>query len=191
MEEREAIQRMRRGEIGGLEEIVRRYQIPALRTAYLVTRDLQLAEDVVQAGFLQAYERIGQFDLARPFGPWFMRSLVNAAIKAAVRAERSVSLDDEPNSLDALTGSDSRTKPEVALELAETRRAVLEALAFISPKQRAVVVLRYYLDLSEVDIAEYLAVPRGTVKSRLHDARKRLRMLLARDVAPHPSELED
>lgn len=157
-----------------------------MRAAYLVTHDPQLAEDVVQTAFLQAYERIRQFDSARPFGPWFLRSLVNAAVKAAVRAERSVSLDGEPEGRwEALIGSDPNAEPEVALERAEARRAVRDALARLSPNQRAAIVLRYYLELSEADMAQRLAVPRGTVKRRLYDARERLRVLLGREVLPH------
>ena len=73
MEERQAIERMRRGDIGGLELLVRQYQVRALRAAYLVTHDVALAEDVVQTAFVKAYERIKQFDPERPFGPWQRR----------------------------------------------------------------------------------------------------------------------
>jgi RNA polymerase sigma factor (sigma-70 family) len=95
MEEQDAIARLRRGGIGGLEWLVRCYQTPALRAATLVTRDRPLAEDVVQAAFLRAYERIGQFAPDRPFGPWFRRSVVNAAARAAARQARQVSLDGD------------------------------------------------------------------------------------------------
>ena len=92
MEEREAIARLNRGDIAGLETLVRQYQVQAVRTAYLITRDRALAEDIVQAAFLRVYERIGQFDTKRPFGPWFLRSVVNDAIKAATRHEHQVYL---------------------------------------------------------------------------------------------------
>jgi RNA polymerase sigma-70 factor, ECF subfamily len=55
-----------------------------VRAACLITRDVALAEDVVQEAFLQAYRSIRHFDLSRPFGPWFMRSVVHAAVKAAL-----------------------------------------------------------------------------------------------------------
>jgi RNA polymerase sigma-70 factor (ECF subfamily) len=192
MDERDAVARLRQGDIGGLEELVRLYQVQALRATYLVTRDRQLAEDVVQAGFLKAYERIGQFDMTRPFGPWFLRSLINAAIKAAVRAERTESFDRQPRvRIESLTERDGRVEPEAAFEQAETRQAVLSALTALSPMHRAVIVLRYYLDMSEADIAQRLDVPRGTVKRRLHDARERLRGLLNRDAVPQRPLRED
>jgi RNA polymerase sigma-70 factor (ECF subfamily) len=72
MDERGAIERLQNGDVSGLELLVRRYQVRAVRTAYLVTRDQSLAEDVVQAAFVKAYERIGQFEARRSFGPWFL-----------------------------------------------------------------------------------------------------------------------
>jgi RNA polymerase sigma-70 factor (ECF subfamily) len=195
MDELEAVRRMKHGDISGLEAIVRRYQVPALRAVYLITRDLPLAEDVVQEGFLRAYERIGQFDVSRPFGPWFLRSVVNAAIKVAVRAERTVPLHaDRAGRVPRWAIGDRSGDPVTALERAETRLAIVDALAALSPGQRAVVVCRYYLDLSEADTARNLAVPPGTVKRRLHDARARLRAMLNRGhggPVSHSSRQED
>ncbi|HMA33873.1 MAG TPA: sigma factor, partial [Chloroflexia bacterium] len=92
MEEAETIARLRRGDIGGLEGLVRCYQAQAVGAAFLVCRDAAQAEDIVQAAFIRAYERIGQFDAARPFGPWFLRSVVNDALKAVARRERRAPL---------------------------------------------------------------------------------------------------
>ena len=181
MEEREAIARLKRGDIGGLEALVRQYQVQAVRTAYLIARDRALAEDIVQAAFLRAYERIGQFDAGRPFGPWFLRSVVNDAVKAAACCERQVSLEagseGEGASLAALL-ADPGPGPADLLEAAETREAVWAALGRLPPAQRAAIVQRYYLGLSEAEMADELACPPGTVKWRLHAARKRLRALL-------------
>ena len=183
MEEQDAIMRLKQGDIAGLEALVRRYQVQAVRTAYLVTRDLPLAEDIVQAAFLRAYERIGQFDAARPFGPWFLRSVVNDAVKAARRYERQVPLGDcEDRSGDQVsladTLADQGAGPADLLEAAELRQAVWQALGQLPPSQRAVIVLRYYLELNESEMADALACPKGTVKWRLHAARGRLRTLL-------------
>ncbi|MDI7278277.1 MAG: sigma factor, partial [Anaerolineae bacterium] len=69
MEEHEAIARLRQGDIGGLEALVRGHQLGGLRAAYLILRDRDLAEDIVEDAFLRAYERIDQLDPQRPFGP--------------------------------------------------------------------------------------------------------------------------
>lgn len=184
MEEREAIARLKRGDISGLEALVRRYQLPAVRASYLVTREPALAEDVVQSAFLRAFERIEQFDAGRPFGPWFLRSVVNAA-KTAARQVRPVSLDALEEQARGPGGgpppgglTDRGPSPEAAIERAETTEAVRVVLDRLSPVQRAVIVQRYYLEWSEAEMAAALACPPGTIKRRLHAARQRLRTLL-------------
>jgi RNA polymerase sigma-70 factor (ECF subfamily) len=173
IDEQEAVARLQRGDIGGLELLVRRYQEPALRAAVLVCRDAALAEDLVQAAFVRAYERIGQFDARRPFGPWFIRGVVNDALKAVTR-RRQVPLDPAGLETPAAPGDD----PEARLAAAETREAVWAVLDELTPPQRAAIVLRYYADLSDAEIAQMLDCPPGTVRRRLHDARRRLRRLL-------------
>ncbi len=175
MEEQKAIARLKRGDIGGLKALVHKYQVQAVRTAYLITRDRALAEDTVQAAFLRACERIGQFDAGRPFGPWFLRSVANDAVKSVTRSKRQISL--ETGSLADLL-ADPNPGPAQVAEAADLRQTVWDALGKLPPAQRAAIVLRYYLGLSEAEMASELACPPGTVKWRLHAARKRLRRLL-------------
>lgn len=174
MEEREAVERLKRGDIGGLEMLVVSHQLRVLRTAYLITQDNALAEDIVQAAFLRAYERIGQFDARRSFGPWFMRSVVNDALKAARRSARQTSLDSD---FSRQLADPSPGPPERA-ERAHLRAEVQQALDQLPVPQRAVIVLRYYLSYSVSEMAQALDIPPGTVKWRLHQARQRLRTLL-------------
>lgn len=182
MRESEAIARLKRDDIRGLEGLVRVYGVQAVRAAYLVCRDRALAEDVAQAAFLRAYERIGQYDSSRPFGPWFLRSVVNDARKAAMRRERDLPLEatgceeNEPPAPDV--------SPDNLIIEGETSEAIWEALGKLTAGQRSAIVLRYYLDLSESEMSERLAVPPGTVKSRLHAARGRLRRLLPAWLVP-------
>lgn len=181
MNERQAVARLKRGDISGLELLVRLYQVRAVRAAYLIVRDRPLAEDIVQAAFVRAYERIHQFDSARSFGPWFLRSVVNDAIKSAGRRERLVPLESMMDDRDDTSGylpADPGLGPEELVEQAESREAIWAALGGLSPAQRAVIVQRYFLDLSEAEMAEELDCPTGTVKWRLHAARTRLRTLL-------------
>ena len=177
---RAAVDRLRRGDIGGLETLMLHYQVRALRAAHLISRDPALAEDVVQEAFLRAYERIEQFDAARPFGPWFLRVVVNIAVKAATRQRRQVPLPwpaaggrEAPADL-----ADTRPGPVEIVEQAESARALWAALGHLSPAQRAAVVQRYYLGLGEAEAAVATGCPPGTIKWRLHAARARLRELL-------------
>jgi RNA polymerase sigma-70 factor (ECF subfamily) len=177
MNEHKAIARLKQGDIGGLETLVRAYQVRAVRAAALITHDRALAEDLVQAAFIRAYERIHQFDETRPFGPWFLRSVVNDAVKAASRRRPQIALDGAPPD-DPIALADPLPGPEELLERAETEQAIWDALALLPPEQRAAVVLRYYLGLSDAEIAQQQACPPGTIKWRLHAARDRLRGLL-------------
>jgi RNA polymerase sigma-70 factor (ECF subfamily) len=181
MDEREAVKRLKQGDIRGLETLVQTHQLRAIRAAYLVIGDRGAAEDVVQSAFLRAYERISQFDAARPFGPWFMRSVMNDAIKAAVRARRYTTLEpeeDKPLSEIPNLLIDPGPKPEELLEAAETREAIFAALQRLTPAQRAAIVQRYYLEMSEAEMSHSQARARGTIKAHLHAARERLRTLL-------------
>ncbi len=177
MDERRAIERLKRGDIGGLEALVRSHQTRAVRAAYLICRDRALAEDVVQAAFVRTYEKIARFDAERAFGPWFMKIVVNDAIKAASRRERMIQFqqgEEDPVSLLV----DPQSGPYELAEEAEERRRVWAALEKLPPAQRAVVVQRYYLGMSEAEMTESETSPPGTIKWRLHAARKRLSKLL-------------
>jgi RNA polymerase sigma-70 factor (ECF subfamily) len=192
MEERRAIARLKRGDIGGLEPLVRRYQLSALRAAILITRDRAMAEDLVQEAFLRAFERIDQFDASRPFGPWFLRMVVNDAIKMVMRRGSAPSLD-APDAVGATLAERivaPASDPLALLERAETVGEVAAALARLPAAQRAAIVQRYYLDMGEEAMAVASAVPAGTVKSRLHAARQRLRHLLGHGVVAGPEERE-
>lgn len=178
MQESEAIARLKNGDISGLETLVELYQVQALQAAYLTTGDYPLSEDIVQTAFLRAYKYIHRFDTSRPFGPWFLRAVVNSA-HTALTARRDLSLEaqfDETGDLAHLPTLDPNV--EELLDAAETREEILVALEMLSPGQRAAVVMRYYLELSDSEVAHRLSVPPGTVRRRLHDARRRLRSLL-------------
>jgi RNA polymerase sigma-70 factor (ECF subfamily) len=173
-DERRALQRLKRGDIEGLEFLVRAYQLQATRTAYLIVRDRALAQDIVQNAFVRVFERIAQFDSRRPFAPWFLKLVVNDARKAALRRQRESPLPDP--TAGALV--DRGISPERAWEQAETAAEIWVALGLLTPDQRAAIVQRYYLELSEHEMAVCTARPRSTVKARLHAARERLRTML-------------
>ncbi|MCA9905904.1 MAG: RNA polymerase sigma factor, partial [Anaerolineae bacterium] len=116
--------------------------------------------------------------------PWFMRIVVNQALQAMQRARRELSLDGARSTADDDVKTladwlyDPAPPPDTAVEQAELKRQVRQALTALAPEERAAVVMRYYLDFSEREIAEALDRPTGTVKWRLHEARKQLRVLL-------------
>jgi len=180
MHEEEAIQRLKTGDITGLEELVLLHQVAAVRAATLITRDRSLAEDVVQAAFLRVYERIDQFDTTRQFFPWFLRIVTNDAIKATRRREKSVSIDraSKNGGWKSAGWFDDTPGPEAIAEKGDVRAAVRQALDTLRPEQRAVIVQHYYLDLSDSEIAKQMKCPPATVRWRLYAARRRLYRLL-------------
>ncbi len=178
-DEQAAITRLRRGDVQALDALVLRYQVQVVRAAFLITRDRGAAEDAAQTVFVRLIERIQQYDPRRPFAPYLYRSVIHEAIKIAQKRERDLSLDAETDGVtlaDLLP--DWTHDPASEFERAEVRRAVWSALGKLPPKQRAVAVMRFYLEWSEAEIAAALNVPVGTVKWRLHDARARLHKLL-------------
>jgi RNA polymerase sigma-70 factor (ECF subfamily) len=177
MDELQAIRCLKEGDIGGLEVLVSLYQVRAARTAYLITQDPALAEDVTQEVFLQAYRSIRHFDQARPFGPWFMRSVVHAAVKAAQRNSRQAAPNSQGQTLEELLTDDASVEDQV--EQTGFQDQVAAALQALPPRQRAVVVQRYFLEMSEKEMADELETAPGTVKWLLHVARTRLRSLLS------------
>jgi RNA polymerase sigma-70 factor, ECF subfamily len=183
-QERAALQRLKRGDINGLAALVQAYQVKAVRAAYLITGDHAQAEDVVQAAFVRVYERIRQYDEQRPFAPWFMRIVANDALLVLRRTRRLTSLDNSGADMDDTSFAellpDMTASPESTLETAEMRAAVWQALEQLTPEQRTLIVLRYFADLSERELAEEMNAPKGTIKWRLHAARQQLRGLLGR-----------
>jgi RNA polymerase sigma-70 factor, ECF subfamily len=176
MDDSQAIRRLKHGEVGALETLVLRYQEKAIRTAFLITHDEALAHDIVQEAFLQMYRRIGQFDETRPFEPYFLRSVVNASLNAVKATAKQISLDDDLSQVEYLLSQAASAETEV--ESRQFRAEILSALSMLHPRQRAVVIQRYYLEMSEKETSAALNIPVGTVKWLLNEARTKLRGLL-------------
>lgn len=177
MEDLQAIRRLKRGDIGGLECLIARCQGKALRTAFLITHDESMAEDVVQEAFVCFYEHVQYFDETRPFEPYFIRSVVNAALNWIKREEKSRSFGEE-DTTEVESLLEQAASVEEQIEFNTLKWQIGEALAKLPPRQRAVIVQRYYLEMSEKEMSEALDAPPGTVKWLLNAARTGLRSLL-------------
>ena len=182
MDDLEAIRLLKSGNLRGLEALMERYQLKAARAAFLITHDKAVAEDVVQETFIRILDRIHQFNSSQPFEPYLIRSVINASLNAVRGDKRLASLDDE-NELQNLL--DRAASVELQVEFAQLQQQIVEALSKLSPRQRAVIVQRYYLDMSERDMALTLDAAPGTVKWLLNAARDRLRHLLGQKGEPN------
>lgn len=180
MDELEGIELLKKGDLNGLEPLVEKYYFPAIRSSYLIVQDSDLAEDIVQSTFLSASRKINQLASGR-FGPWFLRSVVNASIKVAKRQSRLIPLNDQEdegiqNVKEWLL--DRQPLPEMVLEARELRQQVMKALRLLTPNQRGVVVSKYYLEMSAAEMSVSLHAPVSSIKWWLHTARRKLRQYL-------------
>jgi RNA polymerase sigma-70 factor (ECF subfamily) len=158
--------RCREGDRDAFDEVVSRYGLQVLRTARLIVRDEQLAEDVTQETFIRAWRNLHGLRDEDP-GPWLLRIATNESISAWRRRHR----------FEALAQRFARLGPESAKPSSEDRVDLSRALSRLSPDLRAAVVLHYYQDLSVEETAHALGQPVDTVKSRLKVALRRLREL--------------
>ena len=152
---------------------MQRYQEIAFRTAYLVTGEAAEAEDAAQEAFVKAYYALPRFRSGAPFRPWLLRIVTNEARNrrkaAGRRAKLALRVIDDP------MGGDAASSPEAAILAAEQRAQLLDAVNRLREEERLAIAYRYFLALSEAEMAGALGWPRGTVKSRLSRALARLR----------------
>ena len=171
--EADLVARTLAGERAAFGMLVERYAPQARRVARAVLSDADEADDAAQDGFLSALVKLAQYDARRPFGPWLMRIVANAATDRRRRRQvrRVEPLDP------GLVGGGPRPDTEaLRSELGEHLRA---ALAELPPRRRTAVVLFDVEGYSHAEIAEMLGIPEGTVRSEVFHARRRLRALLA------------
>ncbi|MFN2572159.1 MAG: RNA polymerase sigma factor [Gemmatimonadales bacterium] len=153
--------------------LVERYAGQARRVARAVLGDPDDADDAAQDGFLSALVKLGQYDTRRPFGPWLMRIVANAATD---RRRRRTVRRAEPLEPSLVGGGQRPDQAVIRTELGDRLRS---ALAELPERRRTAVVLFDVEGYSHSEIAGILGVPEGTVRSEVFHARRRLRALLA------------
>jgi RNA polymerase sigma factor (sigma-70 family) len=175
---------VRAGDRDAYADLVRRHAPMAVRTASLLGAGAD-AEDVVQESFVKAYAGLSGFREGAPFRPWLLqivanetRNLHRSAGRRSAR-ERSAWARTEP-----LLATAEHDDPALAALSTERRVELVRAMARLSPAHRQVVTCRYLLDLDEAETAVVLGWPRGTVKSRLHRALRRLSAVLTDPAEP-------
>jgi RNA polymerase sigma factor (sigma-70 family) len=171
------VERARHGDVRAFEELVRRYQDVAFRLAYTILGSAEEAEDAAQEGFVRAYHALVQFRLSAPVRPWLLTIVANTA-----RTRRATAARRRALALQVVTthpSDDSAQSPEAVALIAEQRSELLGAVNVLRDDDQRVIAYRYFLDLSEAEMAEILGCARGTVKSRLSRALGRLRHQLA------------
>lgn len=185
MEDRDLVLKARQGDVDAYAELVRRYSEIAFRTAYLITRDAVEAEDAAQEAFVKAYYALARFRPEAAFRPWLLRIVTNEARNRRTRMNRQASLRLRVTTSSQETGA-FLPSPEAAALGLEQRQLLLDAIESLRDGDRLILIYRYFLELSEAEIADALGCARGTVKSRLSRALARLRQRLATEAQPEP-----
>jgi RNA polymerase sigma-70 factor (ECF subfamily) len=172
LDETELIGRAKRGDTHAYEELVYAHQGIAFRTAYVIAGNAADAEEAAQDGFVKAWRALGRFREGAPFRPWLLQIVANEARNrrrsAGRRAHLLLRATEEPS-------GDAAPSPEASLLSAETRETLLAAVNELPDDQRTVIALRFFVGLSEQEVADALNLPTGTVKSRSARALERLR----------------
>jgi len=176
LDEQELVEQARGGDARAYEVLVRRYQDLAFRTAWVIAGGAD-AEDAAQEGFVKAWYALPRFRAGSPFRPWLLAIVANEARNRRRSGRRQDDLalrvaEDRPS-------GDAAPSPEAAALDSEQRRLLLAAVGRLGDSDRQVITCRYFLELSEAEMAAALGCRRGTVKSRLSRALARLRAALA------------
>ena len=195
----EVIQRVRNGESEAFRLLVERYQGRAYRLALRVLRDEEAARDAVQDAFVKAFTALARFEGRSSFFTWFYRLVMNQCLDARRRDKSGREVEyEEGGGQEILPEASLERVPEVdgvsfAPAASLMRKELLEHLARaieqLPPAARETLLLREVEGLSYAEIASALGIPKGTVMSRLHYARKQLqKLLVAAGVAEATSE---
>ncbi len=158
------------GNLQAFSALVTRFQDMAFATAVAMVGNPQLAEDVAQEAFLEAYTNLAKLDTPAAFPGWF-RTIV---VRQAHRLTRRKSLTTVPMEV-VSDVSDTDTDLLAQMVQRETQITIQQVIAALPERERQVTLLFYIRDHSQQEIADYLEVPVTTVKSRLHTARSYLR----------------
>ncbi len=158
-----------------------RHATVAHRTAALLGGGDEAA-DIVQEAFVKAFRGLGGFRLDAPFRPWLLRIVANETRNAQRSARRRAGAYLRLANDAARSMADPDPSPELAAVAAERRAGLLAAVRGLPERDQLVITCRYFLELDEAETATVLGWPRGSVKSRLSRALRRLRVQLDEEV---------
>ncbi len=171
------VQQTLRGNREAFGKLVERYQKPVFNVALRMLRDDADAEDVAQAAFIRAYQKLDTFDRAQKFYSWMYRIVVNEALNLIKQRDRFERFK-EGTGEEVADAADQEKEAGAEQEVRDQQ--VQEGLMELRVDHRAVIVLKHFEGLSYAEISEILEIPEKTVKSRLFTARTVLRNVLAR-----------
>ena len=168
------VQQAQHGDAAAWEMLVRQHQEAAFRLAYLLLGNAADAEEVTQDAFMRAFLALDSFDRERPFKPWLLQIVRNLVKNRQRSLSRYWQMVQRWRHV-------QKSAVEPAPVCQDEATLLWQAVQQLRPKAQAVIYLRYFLELSEAETAAALNIPAGTVKSRLHRALKRLKVVIETD----------
>jgi len=172
------VERYRDGDTAAFAALVRKYQRPIYNAAYRVLGREEDASDITQAVFLKVAERLDQYDARYKFFSWIYRIAVNESLNLLRENGRETALEDE----EEIPGLEN-AQPEEIVSDAQVSDRIQKGLMRLRVSDRMVLTLRHFGDCSYQEMADIMGLDVKTVKSRLYEARLRLRTELA-DLRP-------
>ncbi len=186
--EADLIERSQAGDEQAFQELVNQYRTRVASIAYQVLGNYEDARDVSQEVFIKLYRGLKGFDPKKKFFTWLYRLTVNAAIdflRSKKRRSQEFSIDERPNQYQDIPASELESVT-YDFERKELRQIFHGLADRLNPKQKAAFVLCDLQGFSADEVADMLNCPKVTLRWYLHEARKRIRKMIARD---HPEYL--
>ena len=177
------VQRVQNGEVSAFNQLVQKYRQPLFSTIYNMTGNREDATDIAQEVFIKAFQSMKRFRGQASFYTWLYRIAVNSSITFIKRAKKQrfinyETIDETLVSSEILEYFTAKTKTEKGALLKELQEKLNEALQKLSPKHRIVVILHEVEGMNHKEIADITKTSEGTVRSRLHYAKKMLQGFL-------------
>lgn len=176
--EQELLAAAAQGDRKAFGQLVRLYQRRAYAAAYSLVGNRDDALELSQDSFVKAFKAMKRFDLSMPFYPWLHRIIRNTSLNYLKKKKRrgESSLDHMMES--GFDATDTACTPIDNASRMEVLAGIRRAMEQLTPEQQEILRLRHFMELSYSEIASSLNIPQGTVMSRLHGARKKLRSVM-------------
>ena len=170
MEDYEIIEKIKKGEPYAIDELYNKYSQSALRTAYLITSDKYIAEDVVQETFIQSLKSLNSLKNANSFKYWFYKILTRIAWKHIKNKENYILVDEINHNLQTSANDEYFQNNKYD--------KLYEEINKLNIKLKTTIILFYFNEMSIKEIAKTMGCFEGTVKSRLYTAKKKLKQVI-------------
>jgi RNA polymerase sigma-70 factor (ECF subfamily) len=178
LEEEQLVRSFQNGSMEAFDLLYEKYKNQALRSIYLISNSRYDCEDIVQEAFVKMYTHIGELKDVTQFKSWFFQILYRTAWQYMKKKTKETPSDEIENQKENHFKTPKQLSALDELVEAETKSLIKQEIEKLDIKHRTVIVLYYYNELSIAEIAKIVGCFEGTVKSRLANARKRLRVLL-------------